>query len=91
MEMANNLPPPSEYQLPSAAAQDVLMITEAQDGNLPMPKADILLAPPNLESNKPILNMLTMIQKQLECSETCLAMLKNPTTHPTWGATLADP
>jgi hypothetical protein len=29
MEMADDLPPPSEYQLPSEAAQDVRMITDA--------------------------------------------------------------
>jgi hypothetical protein len=91
MEMADDLPLPSEYQLPSEAAQDILMITEAQDGNLPTPKADIPLAPPNLNSNKPILDMLTMIQKQLECSETHLAALENPPTQPSWDTTMADP
>ena len=89
--MADDLPPPSEYQLLSEAAQDVLMITEAQDGNSLTPKADVPLAPPNLESNKPILNILTMIQKQLECSETRLTALKNPAPHPTWGAMIANP
>ena len=48
------------------ATQDVHMITDAQEGNSPTPKADIPLAPPNLDANKPILDMLTMIQKQLE-------------------------
>jgi len=91
MEMADDLPLPSEYQLLTEAAQDVLMITEAQDGNLLTPKADVLLAPPNLESNKPILNILTMIQKQLECSETRLAALKNLSTNHTWGASSAEP
>jgi hypothetical protein len=85
MEMADDQPPPSEYRLPSEAAQDVLMITEAQDGNSPTPKADIPLAPPNPDANKPILDMLTMIQKQLERSETRLAALENPTTQPSWG------
>ena len=91
MEMMDNLPPPSEYQLPSEATQDVLMITEAQDGNSPTPKVDIPLAPPNLDSNKPILDMLTMIQKQLEHSETRLAALENPPVQPSWDAMMADP
>jgi len=91
MEMASDQPPPSEYQLPSDATQDVLMIMEAQDGNSPMPKVDILLVPPNPDTNKPILDMLTMIQKQLECSETCLTALENPTTQPSWGQMVMEP
>jgi hypothetical protein len=89
--MADDHLPPSEYQLPTEAVQDVQMITDAQEGNSPMPKADVPLAPPNLESNKPILDMLTLIQKQLECSESCIAALENPSVEHTWGAVSADP
>ena len=91
MEMADNLPPLLEYQLLNEATQDVLMIIKAQEGNSLTPKVDVPLAPPNLESNKPILDILTMIQKQLKHSKTCLAVLENPNTNHTWGATSANP
>jgi hypothetical protein len=82
MKMEDDLPPPSEYQLLNEATQDMLMITNtalpATEENSPTPKADILLAPSNPDSNKPILDLLAIIQKQLEQSETCLAALKNP-------------
>ena len=58
---------------------------------MPTPKADIPLAPPNLESNKPILEMLTLIQKQLERSKTRIAALENPKVDHNWGAEPADP
>jgi hypothetical protein len=91
MEMADDQPPPSDHHLPSEATQDVRMITDAQEGNSPTPKADIPLAPPNPDTNTPILDMLTMIQKQLERSESRLAALENPSVKHTWGATPADP
>jgi hypothetical protein len=87
MEMANDLPPPSEYQLLSEAMQIVQMISEATppaaNKNSLTPKADIPLFPPHPTSTNPILDLLTMIQKQLEWNESHLMAIENQSHKPT--------
>jgi hypothetical protein len=95
MEMANNLLPPSEYQLPSEATQIIQMISEATppvaDKNSLTPKVDIPLFPPHPASTNPILDLLTTIQKQLEWNKSRLTAIENQSHELTWGMTSADP